>query len=69
MTYGVETWALTTQAKNNLAAAKKEMDRSMSNITSGTKIWVREKTKVTDVMEQIRRRKWIWAGHTQQDTR
>ncbi len=24
---------------------------------------VREKTKVTDVNEQVRRRKWTWAGH------
>ena len=27
------------------------------------KVWVREKTKVTDVIEQVRRRKWTWAGH------
>ena len=26
-------------------------------------IWGREKTKVTDVTEQVRRRKWTWAGH------
>ena len=28
-----------------------------------TNIWVREKAKVTDVIEQIRRRKRTWAGH------
>ena len=28
-----------------------------------TNIWVRKKTKVTDVIEQVRRRKWTWAGH------
>ena len=28
-----------------------------------TNIWIREKTKVTDVIEQVRRRKWTWAGH------
>ena len=28
-----------------------------------TNIWIREKTKVTDAIEQIRRRKWAWAGH------
>ena len=33
MTYGAKTWALTTQAKNNLAAAQTKMERSMLNIT------------------------------------
>ena len=28
-----------------------------------TNILVREKTKVTDVIEQVRRRKWTWTGH------
>jgi len=26
-------------------------------------IWVREKTKVTDVIGKVRRQKWTWAGH------
>ena len=62
----METWAVTTQAKNKLAAAQTKMERSMLNITyrdRKTNIWVREKTKVTDVIEQVRRRKWIWARH------
>ena len=66
MTYGVETWAFTTPAKNKLAAAQTKMDRSMSNITyqdRKTNIWVREKTMVTDVIEQVGRRKWTWTGH------
>ena len=28
-----------------------------------TNIWVIAKTKVTDVIGQVRRRKWTWAGH------
>ena len=47
MTYGAETWALTTQAKNKLAAAQTKMESSMLNITyrnRKTNIWVREKT-------------------------
>ena len=32
MTYGAETWALTTQAKNKLAAAQTKMERSMLNM-------------------------------------
>ncbi|KAK2191276.1 hypothetical protein NP493_56g03004 [Ridgeia piscesae] len=33
MTYGAETWAFTTQAKNKLAATQTKMARSMLNIT------------------------------------
>ena len=33
MTYGADTWAFTTHAKNNLAAAQTKMERSMLNIT------------------------------------
>ncbi|KAK2175255.1 hypothetical protein NP493_742g01047 [Ridgeia piscesae] len=60
MTYGAETWALTTQAKNKLAAAQTKMERNMLYITyrdRKTNIWIREKTK--DVIEQVRRR----SGH------
>ena len=66
MTYGAETWALTTQVKNKLAAAQTKIERSMLNIIyrdRKTNIWVREKTKVTDMIGQVRRRKWSWAGH------
>ena len=67
MTYGAETWPLIThEKKNKLTAAQRKMERSM--LTSHTwkektNTWVRKKTKVTDVIEQDRRRKWTWAGH------
>ena len=57
---------ITSQAKNKLAATQTKMERSMLNIIyrdRRTNIWVRENTKVTDVTEQVRRRKWTWAGH------
>ena len=66
MMYGAETWAFTTQAKNKLAAAQIKIEWSVLNITHmarKTNIWVREKINVTDVIEQVRRRKWTWAGH------
>ena len=65
MTYGAEIWA-PTQAKNELVAAQTKMEMNMFNMRyqdRKTNIWVREKTKVTDVIEQVRRRKWTWAGH------
>ncbi len=45
-TYGAETWTLTKQAQNKLAAAQTKMERSMLNITyedRRTNIWVRER--------------------------
>ena len=66
MTYGAETWALTTHAKNKLAAAQTQMERNTLIFTyrnRKTNIWVREITKVTDVIEQVKRWKWTWAGH------
>ena len=40
MTYGAETWTLTKQAQNKLAAAQTTMERSMLNITCD--IWCRD---------------------------
>ena len=54
------------------AAAQTQMERSMLNITYRDRkrnIWVREKTKITHVMEQVIRRKWTWAGHVIRDNR
>ena len=55
MTYGAETRALTTQAKNKLAAVQTKMERTMLNITyrGGKHLGKRENT----------RRKWTWAEH------
>ena len=55
--YGAETWTLTKQAQNKLAAAKPKMERSMLNITykyRKTNIWVRERTKVIDIINTVR---------------
>ena len=44
MTYGAETWTLTTQPQKKLSAAQTQMERSMLNITykdRKTSIWVR----------------------------
>ena len=47
MTYGAETWALTTQAKNKLAAVQTKMERTMLNITyrGGKYLGKRENTR------------------------
>ncbi len=44
MTYGAETWTLTKQAQNKLAAAQTKIETSIHNITykdRRTNIWVR----------------------------
>ena len=64
MTYGAET--LTKQAQDKLAAAQTKMERSMLNITYKdrmTNIWVRERTKVIDIIYTVRKMKWSWARH------
>ena len=66
--YGAETGTLTKQAQNTLAAAQTNMERSrpMLNITykdRKTNIWVREGTKVIDIVNIVRKMKWSWAGH------
>ena len=56
----------THQPNKKLAAAQTKMGRNTLNIAyrnRKTNIWVLEKTKVTKVIEQVRRRKWTWAGH------
>ena len=52
MAYGADTWALTKQSQNKLAAAQTKMERSMLNIACKdrkTNIWVKERTKVIDI--------------------
>ena len=64
--YGAETWTLTKQAQNKLAAAQTKMERSMLNVTykdRRTNIWVRERTKLIDIIYTVRKMKWSWAGH------
>ena len=66
MAFGAETWTITNQAKNKLAATHTVMEKNMLNITyrdRKTIIWVLEKTKFNDAIEQVRRRKWTCAGH------
>ena len=60
ITYGAETWTLTKQAQNKLAAVQTKMERSMLNNTYKdirTNIWARERTKVIDSMYTVRKMK------------
>ena len=62
MTYGAETWTLTKQAQNKLAAAQTKMERSMLTITytdRRTNIWVSERTTVIYIMYTVRKNKMV----------
>ena len=57
--------------EKKLSAAQYNMERNMFNITYKdwkTNKWVRDQTKVMDIMEIIKNRKWTWEGHVSRRT-
>ncbi len=66
MTYGSETWALTTAQSDALAVAQRKMERVMLGITLRDQrhnTWIRQQTGVTDINDHIKMSKHRWAGH------
>ncbi len=66
LTYGSETWRLTKESERKLRRAQRGMERRMLGITWRDKrltSWVREQTKVEDILMTVKNKKWIWAGH------
>ena len=66
LTYGAETLTLTKASENKLRVTQRAMERSMLGISLRDKMtnqWIRQQTKVVDVMERIASLKWNWAGH------
>lgn len=66
LTYGAETLTLTAKSANKLRVAQRHMERVMLGITLRdrmTNVWIRQQTKLTDVMERVSSLKWNWAGH------
>ena len=66
MTYGAETLTLTTASANKLMVTQRKMERSMLGVSLRDHIRnedLRRRTGVTDVVNQIRKLKWNWAGH------
>ena len=52
--------------RTNLRPHRPKMERSMLNITYKDRranIWVRERTKLIDIIYTVRKMKWSWAGH------
>jgi hypothetical protein len=66
LTYGCETWTLNATITNKLATTQRSMERSMLGITKRDRkrnTWIRNKTKVTDIIQRVKSLKWQWAGH------
>ena len=66
LTYGAETLTLTKASSSKLRVAQRAMERSMLGITlrdKKTNEWIRQQTRVVDVMTRIASLKWNWAGH------
>ena len=60
MTYGSETWALTTAQMDALAVAQRKRETIMLGITLRDQrhnTWIRQQTGVTDIIEHIRQSK------------
>ena len=66
MIYGSETWERTKTMENKLESAQKGMEGSMLGISLRDRkraSWMRENTKVKDIVIAIKEQKWRWAGH------
>ena len=66
VTYGSETWNLTKIQTMKLRSMQRAHERIMLNITwrdHKTAEWIREQTKLRDILETISKPKWTWAGH------
>ncbi len=66
LTYGSETWHLTKEQERKLRSAQRGMEMKILGITWRDRkqtTWIREQTKVEDILMTIKKKKWFWAGH------
>ena len=69
MTYGCEAWTATEADLHQLAVAQRKMERRMAGTTllhRKTNEWLRGVTRVVDIVEEARRRKWRYAWNIAQ---
>ena len=74
LSYGAETWTTTKKLEKKLRVTERAMERIMVGVTKRDKVKnidLREKTKVRDIIHEIKTKKWRWAGHLarRQDSR
>ena len=66
LTYGSESWSLTKTLERKLRTTQRGMERIMVGVTLRDRkraSWIREQTRVDDVIGTIKKKKWTWAGH------
>ena len=66
MTYGCQTWSLTKASVKNLETSQRAMERRMLNVKLKDRIrntTIRQRTRVTDIVQHVTNTKWKWAGH------
>ena len=66
MTYGYQTWSLTEVSVKKLETSQQAMERRMLNVKLKDRIrntTIRQRTKVTDIVQYVTNTKWKWAGH------
>ena len=74
ITYGCETWNLTKKLTLKLRSTQRAHERIMLGFKLKDRkraSWIREQTKLEDVVKTTKSLKWNWAGHVQrfQDNR
>ena len=66
LTYSCEAWRLTAKANQKMKVTQRSMERQMLNLSCCDKkrnAWIRQETKIYDIMRRVVSRKWQWAGH------
>ena len=66
MTYGCQTWSLTKASVKKLETSQRAMERRMLNVKLKDRIrntTIRQRTRVTDIVQYVTNTKWKWAGH------
>lgn len=66
MIYACETWVLTQKVINKLRVTVRGMERYMLGFTRRDRKrndWIRKKSGFKDIVKEILKRKWKWAGH------
>ena len=69
MTYGCQTWSLTKALVKKLETNQRTMERRMLNVKLKDRIsntTIRQRTRVTDIVQYVTNTKWKWPGHISQ---
>ena len=65
MIYGCQRWSLAKPLVKKLETRKRAMERRKFNVSLNDRIRnrIRQRTRVTDIVQYVTNTKWKWAGH------